>query len=96
MPRKEPTGVLMPRHKKALWAAVRELEASLGNCSDRTDPYQIAERARREKLLKDAKEAMVEVRELVDAATIERRVKRGYPGSFLGFAPRQDYAGKAE
>ena len=21
MPRKEPTGVLMPRHKKALWAA---------------------------------------------------------------------------
>lgn len=96
MPRKEPTGVLMPRHKTALWAAVRELEASLGNCSDRTDPYQIAERARREKLLKDAKEAMVEVRELVDAASVERRVKRGCPGSFLGFAPRQDYAGKAE
>ena len=96
MPRKEPTGVLMPRHKTALWAAVRELEASLGNYSDRTDPFQVAKRARREKLLKDAKDAMAEVRDLVDTASAERRVKRGHPGSFLGFAPRQDYAGKAE
>ena len=80
MPRKEPTGVLMPRHKKALWAAVRELEASLGNCSDRTDPYQIAERARREKLLKDAKEAMVEVRELVERERLSRNWNRGVVG----------------
>ena len=80
MPRKEPTGVLMPRHKKALWAAVRELEASLCSCSDRTDPYQVAARARREKLLKDAKEAMVEVRELVERERLSRNWNRGVVG----------------
>lgn len=96
MPRKDPTGVLMPRHKKALWAAVRELEASLGNRSDRTDPHQVAARKELQTLIKNAKEAMVEIRELVETGCARRRLQRGTDGAYLGFAPRQDYAGKGQ
>ena len=77
MPRKEPTGVLMPRHKKALWAAVRALESELGSCSDRTDPFQCERRKELQTLLKNAKDAMVEVRELVLQEQLSRRHSKG-------------------
>lgn len=77
MSRKEPTGVLMPRHKKALWAAVRALESELGSCSDRTDPFQRERRKELQMLLKNAKDAMVEVRELVERERLSRKLSRG-------------------